>query len=222
MQDTKRIPLDFEFMAEATMLERAEANAKALHRRRSVRDFSAKEIDPRVIAACLDAAGSAPSGANKQPWHFAVVRNQKIKSRIRLAAEEEEREFYNGRAPQAWLDDLAPLDTNADKPFLEIAPALIVIFAQKYHIGSDGRKAKHYYTTESVGIASGMLIAALHNAGLATLTHTPSPMKFLNSILDRPQSEKPLMIVVCGYPAEGATVPSINRKSLAENCSFHD
>jgi nitroreductase len=165
-------------------------------------------------------AGSAPSGANRQPWHFAVVSDPARKQEIRLGAEEEEREFYQRRAPQDWLDALAPLGTDEHKPFLEIAPYLIVIFGQKFEVDAAGKKHKNYYVPESVGIATGLLIAALHNAGLATLTHTPSPMKFLNRILDRPNTEKPAMILVVGYPAEDAEVPDITRKSLKNIASF--
>lgn len=202
------------------MRERAEVFFEQMRTRRSVRDFSDREVSREIIEQCLLTAGSAPSGANRQPWHFAVVSDPARKQEIRLGAEEEEREFYQRRAPQDWLDALAPLGTDEHKPFLEIAPYLIVIFSQKFEVDAAGKKHKNYYVPESVGIATGMLIAALHNAGLATLTHTPSPMKFLNRILDRPDTEKPAMILVVGYPAEGAEVPDITRKSLKDIASF--
>ncbi len=212
--------LDFQEHAPLHMLERAEAFLELMSRRRSVRDFSDRPVDRSLIEHCLLTAGSAPSGANRQPWHFAVVSKRDIKRQIREGAEEEEREFYQRRAPQDWLDALAPLGTDEHKPFLETAPYLIVIFAEKYQLDEKGQKQKNYYVPESVGIASGMLIAALHNAGLATLTHTPSPMKFLNKILGRPEQEKPLMILVVGYPETDAEVPDISRKTLAEIASF--
>jgi nitroreductase len=173
-----------------------------------------------VIEQCLLVAGSAPSGANLQPWHFVVVSDASVKRRIREAAEAEEREFYAQRAPQEWLDALAPLGTDADKPFLETAPYLIAIFSQSYGVLPDGRKVKNYYVQESVGIATGMLITALHHAGLVSLTHTPSPMGFLNAILDRPANEKPFLLLVAGHPAPGAQVPNIGRKPLGEIASF--
>jgi len=188
--------------------------------RRTVRHFSDAPVDRHVIEQCLLAAGSAPSGANLRPWHFAVVTDTAIKRRIREAAEAEEREFYSHRAPQEWLDALAPLGTDADKPFLAIAPYLIAIFSQSYGLLPDGRKVKNYYVQESVGIATGMLIAALHYAGLVSLTHTPSPMGFLNQILDRPANERPFLLLVVGHPADDARVPAISRKELAEIASF--
>jgi nitroreductase len=204
----------------AVMRERAQAFYEQMRTRRSVRDFSPRPVPRDIIEACLLTAGSSPSGANRQPWHFAVVSDPAIKREIRLGAEAEEREFYQRRAPQDWLDALAPLGTDEHKPFLETAPYLIVIFGQKYELDAAGDKHKNYYVPESVGIATGMLIAALHNAGLATLTHTPSPMKFLNRILARPDTEKPAMILVVGYPEDGAEVPDITRKSLHEIASF--
>jgi len=189
--------------------------------RRSVRDFASEALPDGLIERCLLTAGSAPSGAHKQPWHFSVVRDPQVKRRIRLAAEAEERAFYESRASQDWLDDLAPLGTDAHKPFLEQAPCLIAVFAQR-HGGSDdaGRRRRHYYVTESVGIATGLLVAALHQAGVATLTHTPSPMRFLNSILERPRHERPFVLLVAGYPAADARVPDLRRKALEDIASF--
>jgi iodotyrosine deiodinase len=207
--------------APAEMLARAEAFRADMSRRRSVRDFSSRSIPDGIIEACIRAAGSAPSGANRQPWHFSVVENASLKKKIREGAEAEEREFYSHRAPDDWLQALAPLGTDAEKPFLEIAPALIAVFSQKHSIAPDGEKLKNYYPVESVGLATGILIAALHHAGLATLTHTPSPMKFLNQILGRPDSEKPFVLLVVGYPADNVRVPDIQRKTLLEIASFH-
>ena len=189
-------------------------------RRRTVREFSARPVPKDLIETALKAANTAPSGANLQPWHFVVVSGAETKQRIRQAAEAEEREFYEHRASPEWLAALEPLGTDADKPFLETAPYLIAVFLQKYGRLDDGRKVKHYYPTESTGIATGILITALHHAGLATLTHTPSPMKFLNEILGRPSNERPFLLLVTGYPADGARVPDIERKSLAEFASF--
>ncbi|MBL8889766.1 MAG: nitroreductase family protein [Planctomycetaceae bacterium] len=203
------------------MQQAALENLERMRRRRSVRDFSPVPIPDSVIESCLKAAGTAPSGANLQPWHFAVVRSPEVKHRIRIAAEAEEREFYEQRAPQEWLDALAPLGTDANKPFLEVAPCLIVIFAKAYDLLPDGRRVKNYYVSESVGIATGFLIQALHQAGLATLTHTPSPMAFLNEILDRPSNERPTILLVVGFPSENAMVPKIGKKTLAEFASFH-
>jgi iodotyrosine deiodinase len=191
----------------AEMNERARDFAAEMARRRSVRDFESRPVAREVIEQCLRTAGSAPSGANQQPWFFAVITDAACKRRIREAAEKEEREFYAGKAPQEWLEALAPLGTDADKPFLEEAPLLIAIFAQKYGVRDDGSRFSHYYVPESVGIASGFLIAALHHAGLATLTHTPSPMGFLNEICGRPPSEKPVILLVVGHPKPGCRVP---------------
>lgn len=202
------------------MRQRAAAFREQLRRRRTVRDFSSQAVAPEVIEDCLLAAGGAPSGANLQPWHFVVVSDPAKKKQIREGAEKEEREFYHGRAPQEWLDALAPLGTDDRKPFLETAPYLIAIFAQSYGVLPDGRKVKNYYVQESVGIATGMLITAIHHAGLASLTHTPSPMGFLNTILNRPPNEKPYLLLVVGYPAEGALVPDIGKKPLSEIATF--
>jgi len=205
----------------AEMKAKSQAFLENQRRRRTVREYSHKMVDREVIENCLLAAGSAPSGANLQPWHFAVVSDPVIKSRIREAAEQEEREFYGGRAPQEWLDVLAPLGTDEHKPFLEIAPWLIVIFSRTQESHPDGSTSKTYYAQESTGIATGVLITALHIAGLATLTHTPSPMKFLNEILNRPKTERPFLLLVVGYPAENATVPAITKKPLDQIASFH-
>ena len=204
------------------MLLRSEAWLANMKRRRTIRDFSSRPVNRAVIENCLRVAGSAQSGANLQPWHFVVVENSATKKAIREAAEQEEQEFYNGKAPQEWLDALAPLGTDAEKPFLETAPYLIAIFQQRFGELPDGRKVKHYYPAESVGIATGFLISALHHAGLACLTHTPSPMGFLSKILGRPKSERPFLLLVVGYPADGATVPEIGKKSLDEIATFFD
>ena len=204
------------------MLARAEVFAAELARRRTVRQFSDRPVARALIETCLRAAATAPSGANLQPWHFVAVGDPEVKRRLRLAAETEEREFYAHRAPPEWLAALEPLGTDADKPFLETAPWLIAIFSQRYGLLPDGRKVKRYYPLESVGIATGMLIAALHHAGLATLTHTPSPMGFLNAILGRPDHERPFLLLVTGYPAVDAVVPAIERKAFAEVATFLD
>ncbi len=191
-----------------------------IDRRRTVREFSDRPVPRDIIETALKAANTAPSGANLQPWHFVVVSGPEAKKKIREAAEVEEREFYEHRASEEWLAALAPLGTDEHKPFLETAPYLIAVFLQKYGELPDGRKVKHYYPTESTGLATGMLITALHRAGLATLTHTPSPMKFLNEILGRPKSERPFLLLVVGYPADDARVPDIERKSLDEFTSW--
>jgi nitroreductase len=202
------------------MTERAATFYADLRRRPTVREFSDRPVPREVIEHCLLAAGTAPNGANLQPWHFVAVSDPEVKRKIRLAAEEEEREFYSGRAPQEWLDALAPLGTDENKPFLETAPYLIAIFAQRYGVTPNGDQVKHYYATESVGIATGMLITAVHNAGLVSLTHTPSPMNFLNTLLNRPPNERPFLLLVVGYPAEGAEVPEISKKPLKEIATF--
>jgi len=192
-----------------------------MQRRRTVRDFDARPVPREVIEACIAAAGTSPSGANQQPWHFVAVSDPGIKRRIRLAAQAEEREFYERRAPEEWLDALRPLGTDWQKPFLEIAPWLIAVFVQKWGRAADGSKLKHYYPSESVGIATGVLITALHTAGLATLTHTPSPMGFLNEILGRPaDAERPFLLLVVGHAAAAVRVPAIERRLLAAICSW--
>ena len=207
-------PLEFDQLNSAEMEERSEAFLKLMRKRRTVRDFSSKPVPRIIIENAISVAATAPSGANMQPWHFVAVQDAAIKTQIRQAAEEEEKELYTQRASPEWLEALAPLGTDEHKPFLEEAPWLIAVFAQKYTLDSDGKKHKHYYTPESVGIATGMLITALHHAGLVTLTHTPSPMNFLRDILQRPTYEKPFLLLVAGYPAEQAKVPVISKKEL--------
>ena len=202
------------------MKARARAFRDEMLRRRTVRQFSSRAVPREVIEDCLRTAGSAPSGANLQPWHFVVVTDAEVKRRIREAAEKEEHIFYHQRAPQEWLEALAPLGTDEHKPYLEAAPYLIAVFAQTYGVTAGGRKVKNYYVTESVGIATGMLITAIHMAGLVSLTHTPSPMGFLNSILGRPAHEKAFLLLVVGYPAGDAVVPKITKKALAEFVTF--
>ena len=209
-----------EALSDEEIERRASDFLREIQTRRTIREFSARPVSRQVLEDSLRAAGSAPSGANMQPWHFVAIADPARKREIRVAAEAEEREFYERRAPAEWLDALAALGTDANKPFLETAPWLIAIFSQPYHTRPDGTRVKHYYATESVGIATGLLVAALHHAGLATLTHTPSPMAFLNEILGRPAHEKPFLLLVVGHPAEDALVPDIRRKELAEISSF--
>ena len=206
--------------SEIEMLNRAISFYEHIKRRRTVRDFSDQPVPKEVIENCIKAAGTAPSGANLQPWHFVVVSNPKIKKKIRIAAEEEEKEFYSKRAPKEWLEALEPLGTDENKPFLETAPYLIAIFYKSYEVLPDGRQTKHYYALESIGIATGILITAIHNAGLVSLTHTPSPMNFLNEILSRPKNERPFLLLVVGYPAADVKLPDIKKKSLQEIASF--
>jgi nitroreductase len=202
------------------MKEKAEAFYAHMKRRRTIRQFSDRQVPREIIENCIRAAGTAPSGANMQPWHFVVVSNPETKKKIREAAEEVERDFYTRRAPDYWLKDLAPLGTDQNKPYLEIAPYLIVIFSERYAADEAGARQNHYYLAESVGIATGMLITALHTAGLATLTHTPHPMAFLRDLLGRPKSNVPYMLLVTGYPADNVQVPDIGKKSLDEIADF--
>jgi iodotyrosine deiodinase len=202
------------------MILRSSEYYETMKQRRTIREFSDKPVPREVIENCIATAGTAPNGANMQPWHFVVVSDKDIKKRIREAAEEEEKIFYSQRAPKEWLDALAPLGTDEFKPFLEAAPYLIVIFLKKFEILPGGGQAKNYYTAESVGIATGLLITAVHNAGLVSLTHTPSPMNFLNHILNRPSNEKPFLILVVGHPAKDAKVPEISKKPLKEILEF--
>ncbi len=221
MPDPRFVPLaSYREYPVAVMKERAIAFSVDMQRRRTVRHYSSRPVPRGIIEECLRAAGSAPSGANMQPWHFVVVSDPEVKRRIREAAEEEEKKFYGERAPREWLEALDPLGTDDEKPFLETAPYLIGSFVQRFAVAADGRKVKHYYAQESVGIAMGMLITAIHNAGLVSLTHTPSPMGFLNEILGRPDSERPFLLLVVGYPADDALVPNIERKPLSEISSF--
>ncbi|MCY3858167.1 MAG: nitroreductase family protein [Gammaproteobacteria bacterium] len=207
----EEIALRFNRFTEDDMQKRAKSFRAHMVERRTVRAFDERPIPPSVLDDALQVAASAPSGANRQPWRFVVIEDPNLKRRIRSAAEKEEREFYSTRAPDEWLEALEPLGTDENKPFLTEAPALIAIFLERFGIDSDGNRVKNYYMTESVGIATGFLISALHHAGLATLTHTPSPMRFLNEILDRPTRERPYLLLVVGYPKNDATVPAIER-----------
>lgn len=221
MRHEKQVPLQgYRSYPEPEMRRRATSFYEDLRRRRSVRRFSDRPVSREIIEDCLRAAGTAPSGANMQPWTFVVVTEPGVKRKIREAAEKAEREFYRERASEQWLQDLTPLGTGEEKPFLEKAPYLIAIFARRYRITPDGRKVGHYYVNESVGIATGVLITALHNAGLASLPYTPSPMGFLNDILGRPSSERPFLVLVVGYPADDAMVPDISRRPLEEIATF--
>jgi nitroreductase len=202
------------------MKKRSQVFLEDIERRRTIRNFSEKPVPKEIIENCLRAASSAPSGANRQPWHFSIVSDFETKKKIRDAAEEEEKKFYSGRAPDEWLEALEPLGTNENKPFLEIAPYLIVIFSETHGLDEKGEKIKNYYVSESVGIATGILITALHNAGLVTLTHTPSPMNFLREILGRGENERAFLILVTGFPADDVEVPNITKKSLEEYTSF--
>ena len=221
VSDYPTIPLEqYREIPVEEMRARLEDFYSEMNRRRTVRDFSDRPVPRDIIETALKVANTAPSGANLQPWHFAIVSGPETKKNIRDAAEAEEREFYTHRASEEWLAALKPLGTDDHKPFLETAPYLIAVFMQKFGELPDGRKVKHYYPAESTGLATGMLIAALHRAGLATLTHTPSPMKFLNEILGRPKSERPFLLLVAGYPADDARVPDIRRKTLEEFTSW--
>ena len=214
-EDFRQIPIPKlpRYTADEMQL-RSRSFYKSLSIRRTIRDFSDKAIKREVIENCIRAASTAPSGANMQPWHFVLISDPEIKKQIRLAVEKEEKEFYSKRAPREWLDVLLPLGTDDQKPYLEIAPYLIVIFMQRFGKSNNGKKVKHYYGLESVGIATGMLITAIHDAGLASLTHTPSPMGFLNKILKRPDNEKPFLLLVVGHAAKDTKVPDIKRKPL--------
>lgn len=221
MEKPKYIPLTgyIEYPVKE-MKKRSSEFYENMKRRRTVRHFSGRPVPGEVIENCIRAAGTAPSGANLQPWYFVAVSDPEIKKKIRIAAEEEERKFYSGRAPKEWLEAIAPLGTDEHKPFLEAAPYVIVLFEQRTGITKDGRNIKHYYANESTGIAAGILITALHNAGLATLTHTPSPMSFLSKILNRPPNERAFIMIVAGYPVENAVVPDISKKSLDDIAVF--
>ncbi|MDZ7769728.1 MAG: nitroreductase family protein [Woeseiaceae bacterium] len=221
MSDYPFIPLaDWREYPPDEMRTRLDDFYNDLRRRRTVREFSSRPVPRDIIETALLTAGTAPSGANLQPWHFVAVGGADVKRRIRIAAEAEEKEFYEHRASPEWLEALAPLGTDTNKPFLETAPWLIAVFLQKFGRLPDGRRVKHYYPVESTGLAAGLLITALHRAGLACLTHTPSPMRFLNEILDRPNSERPFLLLVTGYPADDAKVPDIHRKTLSDYTTF--
>ena len=215
------VPLQgYERLSPKEMRRRAAAHYAAMRTRRTVRDFAPDPVPEEVIEDCLRTAGTAPNGANMQPWQFVVVTDPVIKAKIRAGAESEEHEFYHRRAPKEWLDALAPLGTNEHKPFLESAPCLIAILVQGHGVLPDGRTVKHYYAQESAGIATGMLVTAIHLAGLVALTHTPSPMGFLNEILGRPSHERPFLLLVVGYPAPDARVPLIEKKPLERIATF--
>ena len=221
-QDNHAPLTSYHALTPAEMAQRAHEFRVAMQRRRSIRMYSDKPVPQSLIADILLTAGTAPSGANQQPWHFCAVSNPDMKRHIRIAAEREEQAFYTGRAPQEWLDALAPLGTNASKPFLEVAPWLIVCFAESWHRTADGGKGKNYYVTESMGIAVGMLITAIHNAGLVTLTHTPSPMGFLADICGRGENERAYLLMPVGYPADDCQVPIITKKSLSDIATFFE
>jgi len=212
----------YEDLSETQMQKRADAVLETLLKRRTIRDFSDKAVPRELIETCIKAAGTAPSGANHQPWHFVAISDPETKRKIRIAAEAEEKEFYDKRASKEWLEALTPLGTDESKPFLETAPWLIAVFSQKRGGEKSGQDKKNYYVTESVGLATGMLITALHSAGLGTLTHTPAPMGFLRDICGRPASEKPFVLMVVGYPADGAVVPkhALIKKDLSEISTF--
>ena len=218
--EIQTIPFEFQEYPMEEIQSRALRYYENMSRRRTIRDFSKRLVPIDVIENCIRAADTAPSGANQHPWHFVVVTDPGKKRKIRVAAEKEEKEFYSTRAPKEWLNVLSPLGTDAHKPFLETAPYLIAIFAKNYGVDKDGKKSKHYYVNESVGIATGLLVSAIHYSGLASLTHTPSPMRFLNQILDRPDSERPFLLLIVGFPAADAKVPDIRRKSLSEITTY--
>lgn len=221
--NNEHVPLEgYAPRSDADRQASAQSVLDLLKKRRSIRDFSDKPVSRDLIETCIRAAGTAPNGANHQPWHFVAISNPEIKRKIRVAAEAEEAEFYGGRASEEWLDALAPLGTDASKPFLETAPWLIAVFAQRRGGEVSGQDKKNYYVTESVGLATGMLITALHSAGLGTLTHTPAPMGFLTEICERPKTEKPFVLMVVGHPAEGCTVPThaLIKKELEEITTF--
>lgn len=214
------IPLDFTTRPLDEMRTRAASFQALMEERRSVRDFSDRDVPRELVERAIRTAARAPSGANRQPWHFVAVQDADVKRRIRVAAEEEEKETYENRMSEEWREALQPLGTDWQKPFLETVPWIVVCFAESYGIDDAGEKVKNYYVQESVGIACGMFIAAIHNMGLATLTHTPSPMKFLGEILDRPDNERPYILFPIGYPADDATVPDVDRKPFDEVATF--
>jgi len=215
-------PLEFSELPEDQMRDRATAFYNTMRQRRTVRDFADRPVPRALIETAILTAGTAPNGANHQPWHFTVLGQGPLRTQLREAAEAEERAFYQGKASEEWLDALEPLGTDANKPFLETAPWIIAVFAQRRGGPQPGDDKKNYYVSESVGIACGLLIASLHQAGLATLTHTPNPMGFLTELCERPSTEKPMMLVVCGYPAENAEVPvhALEKKTLNDISDF--
>ncbi|MBZ0179802.1 MAG: nitroreductase family protein [Melioribacteraceae bacterium] len=220
MKKSNFISYKFSQISEEESIQNSEEFYRLMKTRRTVRTFSKKKANDEIIKNCIKTAASAPSGANQQPWHFVVVTDPSIRKKIRDAAEKEEIEFYSGRAPEEWLNALKKFETNEVKPFLEEASHLIIVFQKSYDIDSDGNKLKIYYSKESVGISVGMLLTAIHNAGLVSLTHTPSPMNFLNTILNRPENEKPFLIIAAGYPADDTKVPDIKKKSFEEITTF--
>lgn len=221
IEDHPYISYSTPILSDEEMLERSLSFYEAMDSRRSVREFSDRTVPHEVIENLIKAASTAPSGAHKQPWTFCVVENPEIKKQIRIAAEEEELESYESRMSSDWLDDLKPLGTDWHKPFLETAPYLIIVFRRIYEFGADGKKKNNYYVQESVGLAAGFLLAAIHNAGLVSLTHTPSPMNFISKILNRPENEKPFLLIPVGYPAEECWVPDLQRKGLKDICVFY-
>ena len=211
--------LRFNKLTKNEMLKKSKEFLQTMEKRRTVRDFSNNELPIEIIKNCIKTAITAPSGANKQPWHFIIIKDPKVKSKIRKAAEKEEKEFYSHRATKEWLEDLNQFGTNWKKEFIDVAPYIIVVFKKKYDVNEAGEQKKNYYVNESVGIASGLLLTALHNAGLATLTHTPSPMGFLSKILNRAKNETPYLLIPVGYPDFDAKVPIISKKTLNEVCN---
>jgi len=214
------IPLNYNNYSVEEMLIRSQEYYENMKQRRTVRDFSERPVPIEVIKNCILTADTAPNGANQHPWHFVIISDKEIKRKIRYAAEKEEEKFYTRRATSEWLDAIAPLGTNEKKPFLEVAPYLIAIFAKIHGFDKNGKRVKHYYVNESVGISTGLLISSLHQSGLVSLTHTPSPMGFLNKILKRPSHERPFLLLVVGFPKRNAKVPNIKRKSLNEITTF--
>ena len=215
------IPLNYNFFSIENIKTRSKDFYQFMKKRRTVRDFSKQNVPIEVIENCIRTADTAPSGANQHPWHFVIIKDPAIKNKIRNAAEKEEQLFYRERASKEWLEAISPLGTNEEKPFLETAPYLIAIFSKNYNFTENGGKNKNYYVNESVGIATGILISALHNSGLVSLTHTPSPMGFLNKILNRPKNERPFLLLVVGLPEESAKVPNIKRKKLSEIATYY-
>lgn len=221
MQKEIFIPYQPASFSEEEMIKRSEEFYSYMNRRRTVRDFSDKPVPKEIIENIIKTASTAPSGAHKQPWTFCVVSNKEMKTKLRKRAEEEEYKSYNGRMTEEWLNDLAHLGTNWEKPFIDIAPWIIIVFKKSYDV-EEGKKKNNYYVSESVGLAAGFLLAAIHHAGLVSLTHTPSPMNFISELLQRPENEKPILLIPVGYPAENVTVPDLKRKSLDEVAVFYE